>query len=239
MRGCPRMNFLFNSIWRQHFYFNGKQLIESTCHLKNLLWVTYAIDHTFYGFYRCDNPRDWRYTRKSCKSRAKGEWFTSFSSVLPTSRVGYHTGKTHGKCGLLLYKITLSFLWVYPHNKPQVFIQSKRVYYLRYFINFIILPAWKNILMWLDSWACAHSCDRGRDWNSSFFPAPLILVPSTQSPPAFWRCPADQKARRLGTRLAYLRHFSVKQTGRCLITLPKLIAGLQSKTCVKFKLVKS
>ena len=36
---------------------------------------------------------------------------------------------------------------IYPHNKPQVFIQSERVYYLRYFINFIILPVSKNILM--------------------------------------------------------------------------------------------
>ena len=29
----------------------------------------------------------------ACKSRAKGEWFISFSSVLPTSQVGYQAGK--------------------------------------------------------------------------------------------------------------------------------------------------
>ena len=28
-----------------------------------------------------------------CKSLAFGSWFTSFSRVLPTSRVGYHAGK--------------------------------------------------------------------------------------------------------------------------------------------------
>ena len=31
--------------------------------------------------------------RKSCKSRAFGSWFTNFSRVLPTSRVGYHADK--------------------------------------------------------------------------------------------------------------------------------------------------
>ena len=30
---------------------------------------------------------------KSLKSRAEGEWFTSFSRLLPTSRLGYHAGK--------------------------------------------------------------------------------------------------------------------------------------------------
>ena len=42
----------------------------------------------------------WENTRKACKSWAEGEWFTSFSRVLPTSKVGYHAGKTNGKCGL-------------------------------------------------------------------------------------------------------------------------------------------
>ena len=32
-------------------------------------------------------------TRKACKSLAFRSWFTSFSRVLPTSRVGYHAGK--------------------------------------------------------------------------------------------------------------------------------------------------
>ena len=32
-------------------------------------------------------------TRKACKSRIEGEWFTSFPRVLPTSQVGYHAGR--------------------------------------------------------------------------------------------------------------------------------------------------
>ena len=32
-------------------------------------------------------------TRKASESLAFGSWFTSFLSVLPTSRVGYHAGK--------------------------------------------------------------------------------------------------------------------------------------------------
>ena len=35
----------------------------------------------------------WENTRKACKSQAEGEWFTNFSSVLPTPCVGYHAGK--------------------------------------------------------------------------------------------------------------------------------------------------
>ena len=40
-----------------------------------------------------ENLGGWENTRKACKSRAEGELFTSFSSVLPTSQVGYHAGK--------------------------------------------------------------------------------------------------------------------------------------------------
>ena len=53
-----------------------------------------AIDHTFYGFTGViTNLGCWENTRKACQSLAEGEWFTSFSSVLPTSQVGYHAGK--------------------------------------------------------------------------------------------------------------------------------------------------
>ena len=90
------MNFLFNSIWRQHFYFNGKQLIESTCHLKNLLWVIYAIDHTFHGFTGViTHAGCWENTRKASKSRAEGEWFTSFSSVPQHHQVNILRQKTY------------------------------------------------------------------------------------------------------------------------------------------------
>ena len=47
-------------------------------------------------------------TRKACKSQAKGEWFTSFSSVLPTSQVGYDTSKPTESVVYCFYKITLS-----------------------------------------------------------------------------------------------------------------------------------
>ena len=77
------------------------------------------------------------YARKACKSLAFGSWLTSFSSVLPTSQVGYHAGKPIERVVYYFYKIILSFLWVYRHNKPKVFNQSERAYYLRYFINAI------------------------------------------------------------------------------------------------------
>ena len=53
-----------------------------------------AIDHTFYGFTGVITHLGcWENTKKACKSRAEGSWFTSFSRVLPTSRVCYHAGK--------------------------------------------------------------------------------------------------------------------------------------------------
>ena len=39
------------------------------------------------------NAGCWENTQKACKSLAFGSWFTSFSRVLPTSRVSYHAGK--------------------------------------------------------------------------------------------------------------------------------------------------
>ena len=48
--------------------------------------------------------------RTACKSLAFGSWFTSFSSILPTSRVGYHAGKPIESVVYYFYEITLSFL---------------------------------------------------------------------------------------------------------------------------------
>ena len=49
----------------------------------------------FLWAYRSDNPSGIvENTNKACKSWAEGEWFTSFSSVLTTSQVGYHAGWT-------------------------------------------------------------------------------------------------------------------------------------------------
>ena len=49
----------------------------------------------FLSVFRRNNPRGMlgEYEKKVCKSRAKDEYFTSFSSVLPTSRVGYYASK--------------------------------------------------------------------------------------------------------------------------------------------------
>ena len=48
----------------------------------------------FIWVYRRDNPLGMLGEHeKACKSLAFGSWFASFSSVLPTSHVGYHAGK--------------------------------------------------------------------------------------------------------------------------------------------------
>ena len=50
-----------------------------------------AIDQIFYGFTGVITYLGfWENTRKSL---AFGSWFTSFSRVLPTSRLGYYAGK--------------------------------------------------------------------------------------------------------------------------------------------------
>ena len=60
----------------------------------SIIKIIKAIDHTFYGFTSMITHLEcWENTRKACKSRAEGEWFTSFSSVPPSSQVGYHAGK--------------------------------------------------------------------------------------------------------------------------------------------------
>ena len=42
-----------------------------------------------------------------------GSWFTSFSSVLPTSQVGYHAGKAIESGVYCFYKITLKHASVF------------------------------------------------------------------------------------------------------------------------------
>ena len=83
----------------------------------------------------------WENTRKA---EAEGEWFTSFLSVLPTSQVAYHAGKPMESVVCCFYKIASSFLWVYRHNKPYVFNQSIRAYYLSYFITVFIIYILRN-----------------------------------------------------------------------------------------------
>ena len=53
-----------------------------------------AKDHTFYGFtHVITHLGCWENAWKACKSLAFSSWFSSSSHVLPTSRMGYHTGK--------------------------------------------------------------------------------------------------------------------------------------------------
>ena len=47
----------------------------------------------FLWVYRRDSPRGMLGEHEKTLSRAEAEWFTSFSRVLPTSRVGCHAGK--------------------------------------------------------------------------------------------------------------------------------------------------
>ena len=49
-----------------------------------------------------------------CQSLAFDSWFTSFSRVLPTSQMGYHTGKPLESVVGCFYKVKLR---VYRHNK--------------------------------------------------------------------------------------------------------------------------
>ena len=78
-----------------------------------------AIDHTFYGFTGVITHLGcWENTRKACKSRAEGEWFTSFSHVLPTSRVGYHTGKPTES---VVYCLNISLANLHPRPEWYIF----------------------------------------------------------------------------------------------------------------------
>ena len=68
----------------------------------------------FLWVYRRDNPRGMLGEHeKSCKSQAEGEWFTSISSVLPSSQVGYHAGKPIESVVYCFYKITLKHVSVF------------------------------------------------------------------------------------------------------------------------------
>ena len=49
---------------------------------------------TFYGFTGVITHLGcWENMRKACKTLTFSSWFTSFSHVLPTYRMGYHAGK--------------------------------------------------------------------------------------------------------------------------------------------------
>jgi len=105
LNSCPAESLCFHSISRcdwfvtsSHDFDENKQLDhQSTIIFISLTdffhsYFTKAIDHSFYGFTGAINHLGcWENTQKACKSL--GSWFTSFSRVLPTSRVVYCTGK--------------------------------------------------------------------------------------------------------------------------------------------------
>ena len=63
----------------------------------------------------------------------------------PNIQVGYHAGKPIESVAYYFYKLTLSFLWVYPF----VFNRSERAYYLSYFIK-RHSPRWRtNQIAWI------------------------------------------------------------------------------------------
>ena len=86
--------------WK-HIFFLPKRLHSTKSYFIK------AIDHT--------RPH---HTRKACKSLAFGSWFTSFSRVLPTSRVGYHAGKPMES---MVYCLNISI-----KTKRQFFLSQNR-----------------------------------------------------------------------------------------------------------------
>ena len=69
----------------------------------------------------------WQNTRRICKPRAAGEWFTNSSSVLPTSQVVYQL-MTHRDLWSIAFiwkfRRRAIFSWVYRHINPQLIEQS-------------------------------------------------------------------------------------------------------------------
>ena len=81
-------------------FYKISKIVRAFWLVKNLWFIVpvnsfYKIDRPhFLRVYRRDNHLGrWENTLKACKSLAFSSWFTSFSRVLPTSRVGYHAGK--------------------------------------------------------------------------------------------------------------------------------------------------
>ena len=82
--------WLVKNLW----FFCASKLIE------NLKLFCKSNRSRFLLVYRRDitHAGCWENMRKACNSQAEGKWFTSFSSVLPTSQLGYHAGKPIENC---------------------------------------------------------------------------------------------------------------------------------------------
>ena len=116
------------------------------CQKRSMLYTIFIWwpDHTFCGFTGViTHAGCWENTRKACKSRAEGEWFTSFSSVLPTSQVGYHAGKPIESVVYCFYKITFTskheFLHSLHDNLWKLFFRKSQHIFMRRYIEVCLL----------------------------------------------------------------------------------------------------
>ena len=66
----------------------------------------------------------WQNTRRICKPRAAGEWFTNSSSGLSA----YKPQKLVVYCLYTIIQKTHDFPWVYRHNNPQLIDQSEHAH---------------------------------------------------------------------------------------------------------------
>ena len=81
----------WRTVWCSIFCFFSKQTMNLLFHC-TFAWicVDFSCKTAFISYHVMSATEC---TRKACKSLAFGSWFTSFSPVLPTSRVAYHAGK--------------------------------------------------------------------------------------------------------------------------------------------------
>lgn len=93
---------LYRELWLTYVDFREKTWLDHGnktnffAHRIPFTWSYFinAVDPTFYGLTSVITQLGcWENTRNACKSLAFSPWFTSFSSVFPASRVGYHAGK--------------------------------------------------------------------------------------------------------------------------------------------------
>ena len=93
------------TVLKPYFYLKDSILLK-------VLYFIKAIDHTSYGFTGViTHAGCWENTRKACKSRAEGEWFTSFS----IDKSSWSIDKwSDNKCRVTVVKITPPGIYTSP-----------------------------------------------------------------------------------------------------------------------------
>ena len=112
----PHLTTFFDGeiIGEKHPFLTRKWVRDNFCMSEELMTCvkfSYLSNrpHTLYGFTGViTHVGCWENTRKAYKSGVEDEWFISFSSVLSTSRMGYHACKPTESVVYCFYKITLS-----------------------------------------------------------------------------------------------------------------------------------